>query len=173
MVRENPVRLFLLRHAEAAPGVPDAERALTRRGRAQVERLAAGIDWSCLADVRRIEHSGLVRARQTAEDLSRHAEIQRPLAILPGLRPMDDPRMVLRDLGTSREDRLIVGHNPHLARLGGLLLGNGLTEVALVLKKCGFLALERAEPPGKESPIGRWRLLWLISPGRLSDEAEG
>lgn len=162
------MRLFLLRHAEAAPGIPDAERALTKHGRAQIEKLVAAFDWSCLADVRNIEHSGLVRARQTAEDLARLANLKLPMVVRPGLRPVDDPRMVARDLVAGREDRLLVGHNPHLARLAGILLGGGTTEVSLVLKKCGFLALERAEAANKELPLGRWRLLWLISPGRLS-----
>ncbi|MFZ9200846.1 MAG: SixA phosphatase family protein [Opitutales bacterium] len=166
------MRLFLLRHAEAAPGLPDAERALTKRGRGQIEKLVESLDWSCLADIRSIEHSGLVRARQTAEDLAKLAALRVPLAIRSGMRPTDDPRIMARDVVTSREDRLLVGHNPHLARLAGILLGAGTSEVSLVLKKCGFLALERAEPVGKELPLGRWRLLWLISPGRLSDDDE-
>ena len=166
------MRLFLLRHAEAAPGIPDAERALTERGRGQVVRLAEALDWSCLDDVRKVEHSGLVRARQTAEDLVRHASLKSSLAILPGLRPMDEPRLILRDLATCREDRLLVGHNPHLARLAGLLLGGGAVEVAIRLRKCGFLALERGEVGTKEKPFGRWRLLWLMSPGRFSEESE-
>ena len=166
------MRLFLLRHAEAAPGLPDAERALTKRGRSQVEKLVSALDWACLADIRAIEHSGLVRARQTAEDLARLAGLRAPLSIRAGMRPADDPRIVARDVVTSREDRLLVGHNPHLARLAGILLGAGTTEVSLVLKKCGFLALERADPVGKNLPLGRWRLLWLMSPGRFSDEDE-
>lgn len=166
------MRLFLLRHAEAAPGVPDAERALTKRGRAQVEKLVEAFDWSCLAEVRNLEHSGLVRARQTAEDLAKLANLKIPMVVRPGLRPADDPRLIARDIVSSREDRLLVGHNPHLARLAGILLGGGTAEVSLILKKCGFLALERAESVSKELPLGRWRLLWLISPGRLSGQAE-
>lgn len=166
------MRLFLLRHAEAAPGIPDAERALTKHGRAQIARLVGAFDFSCLADVRSIEHSGLVRARQTAEDLAKLANLRLPLVVRPGLRPADDPRLVARDVVTGRESRLLVGHNPHLARLAGMLLGGGSTEVPLVLKKCGFLALERAEVADKEMPFGRWRLLWLVSPGRLKGPSE-
>ena len=166
------MRLFLLRHAEAAPGVPDAERALTKHGLAQVGKLAAAIDWSCLADVRNLEHSGLVRARQTAEELAKLVNLKLPMVVRPGLRPVDDPRLIARDLVTSRDDRLLIGHNPHLARLAGILLGEGSSEVSLILKKCGFIALERAKAPDKDLPFGRWRLLWLISPGRLSGSSE-
>lgn len=166
------MRLFLLRHAEAAPGVPDAERALTKHGRAQVEKLAAAFDWSCLADVRSIEHSGLVRARQTAEDLAKLANLKLPMVVRPGLRPADDPRLIARDLVACRDDRLLVGHNPHLASLAEILMSGGSSDLSIVLKKAGFIALERAEAASKELPLGRWRLLWLISPGRLSGSSE-
>lgn len=164
--------MFLLRHAEAAPGFPDAGRALTEHGRGQIAKLAEALDWSCLSEIRRVEHSGFVRARQTAEDLVSQAALKRPVMILSGLRPMDDPRIVIPDLSTCREDRLLVGHNPHLARLAGALLGSGLIEVPIVVRKCGLLALERVDVGTKQRPIGRWRLLWMVSPGRFSKDGE-
>ncbi|MFN7339852.1 MAG: SixA phosphatase family protein [Opitutia bacterium] len=163
------MRLFLLRHAEAAPGVPDAGRLLTDRGKAQVAKMARRLDWSCLDAVKSIEHSGLVRARQTAELLAAEVPLRKPLAINAAIRPMDDPRLFAQELAAARADRLLVGHNPHLSRLAGLLLGRGQGEVSLVLKKAAFLALERSKPPGKESPMGHWSLLWLIPQGRLVD----
>lgn len=164
--------MFLLRHGEAAPGIPDAERALTPRGRDQVRLLVETLDWSCLQDVRSIEHSGLVRARQTAEELAGRLDRKLPLAIRPGLRPNDDPRIIAQDLVTSRHDRLLVGHNPHLEALAGLLLGGGLMQVPLVVKKAGWLCLEREKSPDKERPLGRWVLLWLLSPRRFRNRDE-
>lgn len=166
------MRLFLLRHGEAAPGVPDAERALTPRGQEQVRLLAEALDWSCLEDVRAIEHSGLVRARQTAEALASRLDRKLPLTIRPGLRPHDDPRIIVRDLVTSAHDRLLVGHNPHLEALAGLLIGGGLAVVSIEIKKCGWLCLERDKAPDKERPLGRWTLLWLLSPRRFRPRGE-
>jgi len=162
------MRLFLLRHAEAAPGVPDAGRLLTDRGHEQVARMGRKVDWSCLKGVKSIEHSGLVRARQTAEQLAKEAGLRQPLAIRPSIRPTDDPRLLALELATTRDDRFIVGHNPHLSRLAGLLLGRGQQEVSLVLKKAAFLGLERTRVGDKEAPLGHWTLLWLLSPGRLA-----
>lgn len=162
------MRLFLLRHAEAAPGVPDAGRLLTDEGKAQVARMARLVDWSCVEAVKSIEHSGLVRARQTAELLAAEVPLRKPLSIRSAIRPMDDPRLFALELASSRDDRLVVGHNPHLARLAGLLLGRGQSEVSLVLKKAAFLGLERSRSPSKESPMGQWSLLWLIPQGRLA-----
>lgn len=164
------MRLFLFRHAEAAPGVPDAGRLLTDHGKAQLARMAALVDWSCLDGVKSVEHSGLVRARQTAELLVAGIPLRKPLAIRAGLRPMDDPRLFAMEVAAARDDRFVVGHNPHLSRLAGLLLGRGQQEVSLILKKAGFLALERSKSPSKESPLGQWTLLWLIPQGRLAGE---
>lgn len=162
------MRLHLLRHAEAAPGVPDAGRALTERGRAQVVRMAELMDWSFLSGLKQVEHSGLVRARQTAELLVERLGSKAPLQVRPGLRPNDEPVMLGLDLATCKEDRFLVGHNPQLARLAGLLLARGGSEVAVVVKKAGYLGLERVRPADKENPFGQWALLWMISPGRLA-----
>jgi phosphohistidine phosphatase len=162
------MRLYLLRHAEAAPGVPDAGRLLTDHGHEQVSRMGRSVDWSCLKEVKSIEHSGLVRARQTAEQLAEEVGLRQPLAIRPSIRPADDPRMLALELATSRHDRFIVGHNPHHSRLAGLLLGRGPQEVSLVLKKAAFLGLERTRMGDKNAPLGHWTLLWLLSPGRLA-----
>jgi phosphohistidine phosphatase len=75
------VRVFLVRHASAAPGTPDEERTLTAEGRAEAnalaERLAAeGLD--------AVLSSPLRRACQTAEIVAEaaglEAEVQRALA---------------------------------------------------------------------------------------------
>jgi phosphohistidine phosphatase len=62
------VRLLLVRHAEAAPGDPDATRPLTPRGREQArelgERFAAERPAVILT-------SPLLRARETADAISR------------------------------------------------------------------------------------------------------
>ena len=162
------MRLYLLRHAEAAPGIPDAGRALTDRGRAQVARMADLMDWTFLAGLKQVEHSGLVRSRQTAELLLERVRSKVPVQVRPGLRPNDEPVMIGLDLATCKDDRFLVGHNPHLGRLAGLLLARGGSEVALVVKKAGYLALERVRPADKENPFGQWALLWMISPGRLA-----
>jgi phosphohistidine phosphatase len=162
------MRLYLLRHAEAAPGIPDAGRALTERGRAQVDRMVELMDWSFVAGLKQVEHSGLLRARQTAEQLLERLGSKVPVQVRPGIRPNDEPVMIGLDLATCKDDRFLVGHNPHLARLAGLLLARGGSEVNLVVKKAGYLAMERVRPADKENPFGQWALLWMISPGRLA-----
>ena len=162
------MRLYLLRHAEAAPGIPDASRALTERGRGQVDRMADLMDWSFLSGIKQVEHSGLVRARQTGEHLLERLGSKVVLQVRPGLRPTDEPMMIGLDLATCKEDRFLIGHNPQLGRLAGLLLARGGSEVAVIVKKAGYLGLERLRAADKENPFGQWALLWMISPGRLA-----
>ena len=117
------MRLYLLRHAEAVPGTPDASRDLTAHGQRQVALLAKGAGRAPLEEVDAIEHSPLVRAVRTAQLLRLATGSPLPLKVLGGLEPEHDPRKTAAQLGKSRRSRLLVGHNPHLAELAALLLG--------------------------------------------------
>ncbi len=166
------MRLFLLRHAEAVPGTPDAERVLTKKGQLQVKCLVESLSLKALSDVRVIEHSGFIRAVQTATRFVELTGLDLPLIPVTGLRPADNAKRILKEITETLHDRLIVGHNPNLAIVAGRLLGGGRREVSVVLKKCALIALERAEGPTKKYPLGQWRLLWLIDPSRLANRPE-
>jgi phosphohistidine phosphatase SixA len=156
------MRVFLLRHADAVPGNPDATRDLSAKGQRQVADLAKGAGRIPLASVLAIEHSPLVRAVRTAQMLRMLTGSPLPLKVLPGLEPAADPRRTAAQLAKTRRDRLVVGHNPHLAAVGELLLG--LPAEGLRLRKAGLLALERTARPTRTRPFGGWRLLWYIVP---------
>ncbi len=106
------MRLFLVRHAEAAPGEPDDLRRLTPAGvaaaRALGERLAADAPAAVLS-------SPLLRARQTAEQIARAA----------GIEPEPDERLApgasaddLRAVATGRGGTVVaVGHEPDCSQI--------------------------------------------------------
>jgi phosphohistidine phosphatase len=158
------MRVFLLRHAEAVPGTPDASRDLTPHGQRQVAQLAKGPGRIVLAEVGAIEHSPLVRAVRTAQLLRLATESGLPLKVLGGLEPSADPRVTAVALGKSRRSRLLVGHNPHLAELAALLLGLADGGEAVRFRKAGLLALERVAKPTRLRPYGQWSLLWMVPP---------
>src|SRR5437588_7224866 len=64
------MRLYLVRHAEAAPGEPDELRALTDRGHEQARELAERLAADGLQPAV-VLSSPLLRARQTASTLAR------------------------------------------------------------------------------------------------------
>ena len=76
------MRLFLVRHAEAAPGEPDELRPLTAAGRAAARALAARL---ARDDVELCSASPLLRARETAGEIARTA--QAPLEVDDRLAP--------------------------------------------------------------------------------------
>src|SRR6266498_2609743 len=63
------MRLYLVRHAEAAPGEPDELRTLTPNGRRQARELGGRLAAEVNPDV--VLTSPLLRARETGEELAR------------------------------------------------------------------------------------------------------
>jgi len=127
------VRLFLVRHAEAAPGEPDALRPLTAAGRATAralgKRLAAERPTAVIS-------SPLLRARETAT----------PIAQAAGLAPDPDERLApgatvddLRDAVRGRGETVVaVAHQPDCSEIILALTGReqkfppgGVAEVEL------------------------------------------
>jgi phosphohistidine phosphatase len=112
------VRLFLVRHAEAAPGEPDALRPLTPGGRTSARALGARL---AAEQPDAVVSSPLLRARETAEQIARAAglvaavdERLAPGATAAGLRE------AINGLG---ETVVVVAHQPDcseiLVELGG------------------------------------------------------
>ncbi len=124
----------MLRHADAADGVPDDERPLTDRGSAQADavgkallRLGEHID-ICLS-------SPKLRALQTAERACEPLDIPiRTERALSG-EPFDANRLIA-GLG----DVLLVGHDPSFS-----LLLHDLTGTQARMKKGGLAAIAKGE----------------------------
>jgi phosphohistidine phosphatase len=126
--------LWLLRHAEAADGLPDDERPLTARGERHAEaagialvRLGAHID-VCLT-------SPKLRALQTAQ-----------LACEPlGIDPTTEPRLAgepfdPHELTAGLGDVLLVGHDPSFS-----LVLHDLTGTQARMRKGGIAAVSKGE----------------------------
>lgn len=114
------MRVYVVRHAEAAPGEPDELRALTPEGRAQARALAERL----AGEEPRIDavlSSPLLRARETAAAIAGasglEAEVEERLA--PGATAAD-----VRAAVAGRGDRVaIVGHQPDCGEIVAELSG--------------------------------------------------
>jgi phosphohistidine phosphatase len=127
---ENLMQLILWRHAEAeegGPGKADTDRALTKKGHKQADRMAAWLrprvdkHWRILVSPAR-------RTLQTVEPLGL------PFAEAEAVGLAADARSVLRaaEWPRSKLDVIVVGHQPTLGEVASLLLGS--TE-GLAMKK--------------------------------------
>jgi phosphohistidine phosphatase len=109
--------LILWRHADAADGVPDAERRLTGKGAKQAQQMAAWLRERLPKDAV-VLASPARRAQETAQALTSRFEIRSELDTTA------TPQSVLKAAGWPRGDRtvLVVGHQPTLGETAALLL---------------------------------------------------
>jgi phosphohistidine phosphatase len=113
------VRVYLVRHAEAAPGRPDASRRLTPAGRETARRL--GEEIAAEARVDAVLTSPLLRARETAAAIAEAAGVAAEATELlaPGATDAD-----LRAAVDGRGAIVVaVGHQPDCGRIAAAVLG--------------------------------------------------
>jgi phosphohistidine phosphatase len=121
------MHLYFLRHGEADwPNwnKPDDERPLTKRGKAEMKKVAAFLE-RLQIPLEQVVTSPLPRAQQTAEIVARKLEINlsedRKLA--PGFDSADLKRLLKDYTG---EHIMVVGHNPDFTETISALTGASL-----------------------------------------------
>ncbi len=115
--------LILWRHAEAEDGVPDAERALTKKGHKQAAAMAAWLS-ERLPKRAHILVSPATRAQQTAAALEQPFTTTREIGV--GAAATD----VIEAAGwpAAGGTVVVVGHQPTLGRVAALLLTDAEAE---------------------------------------------
>ena len=114
------MRLYLVRHAEAAAGGPDELRPLTPAGREQARALAARLRSEGVRPDA-IVSSPLVRARETAQLLAAElgVEIRADDRVAPGATAPS----LAEAVGGLGETVIVVGHQPDCSRIAAALTG--------------------------------------------------
>jgi phosphohistidine phosphatase len=112
------VRLFLVRHAEAAPGDPDDLRPLTSAGRDAARDLGARL---AVEHPEAVLTSPLLRARETAASIAEASGLQAEAdeRLAPGATADD-----VRNATTGRGETIVaVGHQPDCSEIVLALTG--------------------------------------------------
>ncbi len=149
------MRCYLIRHGDALPAFADPERPLSARGREEVAllgRLAAerGVE------VAEICHSGIRRARETAERLAEYLKPARGVRAIGGLLPEDDPAIGKAELDLLSEPVMWVGHLPYMGRLAEILVGDGGERPAVAFWPATMLCLVKVD--------SGWAIEWCLVP---------
>jgi phosphohistidine phosphatase len=153
------MKLYLVRHGDALnPGV-DPERRLSESGHRQVARMAAFLAERGVR-VARVLHSGKPRAEQTAVALAAVLAPEAAVEARGGLSPNDSVEPLAEEIAAWREDSLIAGHLPHLARLASLLTAGRNQPSVLDFEPAAAACLDRDED-------GAWSLVWFVGPSLL------
>jgi phosphohistidine phosphatase len=114
------MRLYLVRHAEAAPGEPDELRALTDAGRAAARALGKRLgDEGVRPDA--VLTSPLLRARETGDAIARETGAE--AAADERLGPGATVAAVRAAVAGRGETVLVVGHQPDCGLITAALTG--------------------------------------------------
>jgi phosphohistidine phosphatase len=154
------MELYLMQHGEARSKEEDPDRPLTDAGQGAVQRVArtaAGLG----LDLDAIYHSGILRARQTAEILANQLGVQPRVQERAGLRPMD-PVVPIVDwlMGQAAEDKplALVGHLPFLDHLASRLVAGDEGAQVLAFRMGGLVKLVP-----KQQGVG-FAIAWVLTP---------
>lgn len=156
------MKLYFLRHGIAEDpraGLPDARRALTPEGEAQMRAVGRGMEALGLR-FDAILTSPLARARQTAEiaarELGQGERVREEPALASGAGLPDLARALEGQPETAR--LLLVGHEPDFSEMIGALIGGGSVRV----KKASLACVEALRVRS-----GSGELRWLLKPEHL------
>jgi phosphohistidine phosphatase len=161
------VDVYILRHGkaeDAGPGMGDADRRLTKRGR---DEIAATGRWMAVQELRfdLIAASPFVRAQETATIIADFLGGKDRLTTWKVLAPGGNPESVCRLIGKHPDVRaiLLVGHEPLLSALiSRIISGN---ETAAIAMSKGALAKIREFSPAR-NPSGE--LHWLMTATQMA-----
>lgn len=164
-------RLFILRHGIAVPhGSPDFaddDRPLTTKGERRMREVGYGLKRLGFK-VDRIVTSPLPRAYRTAEIVARVLGDPDRLETSDALRASQSAAQIGDWIATRAEDSLmIVGHNPALSELIGLLVAGDAALPICELRRGGLAALV-----GRPESPGRWAVDWIARPRLLRRVAD-
>jgi phosphohistidine phosphatase len=161
------VDLFILRHGKAeegGPGLNDADRKLTKKGREEMAAVARWMDEQGI-HVDLIASSPFTRAQETAEIVARALGARERLVSWEMLAPNGDPGAVCRHVSRWRNGGaiLLVGHEPLLSSLIGRIIA-GDTNAGIAMTKGALAKIRHFSCTGR--PSGE--LLWLLTAKQMA-----
>ena len=168
------MNLYVIRHAiEVDEGAncyeSDSERPLTDKGRKKMRQIARGLrNLSVAFDL--ILSSPYVRARETAEILADVFKMKKKITFTENLIPLGNPELLIGEINErySVDSIALVGHEPHLSTLVGILVAEN-AKLDITLKKGGVCYLSADDLHHHDH---RATLEWLLTPGILTEIGE-
>ena len=163
------MNLYIIRHAIAvdeatADYESDSERPLTDKGRKKMRKIARalrhlGVEFDLILS------SPYIRACETAEILADVFKMKKKIVFSDNLIPLGNPELLIGEINEKYtvDSLAIVGHEPHLSSLVGLLVADS-SKIEVTLKKGGVCYLSADDLHYQDH---RATLEWLLTPGIL------
>jgi len=149
------MEIILIRHGEAveaAPGLGDAGRWLTIKGRRTTRKVGKWLDKRTARRPTQIWTSTIVRAVQSAEIIAREVGLKSEVVAQAELLPGADPNALLRLVSTYEGPGplALVGHEPSLSLFARLLIGGEVPVPSL--KKSGVYCIGYTPTVSEDKP---------------------
>ena len=151
------MEVYLVQHAKSRSKEEDPERPLSDEGFKEVEKVAAFAGRIPGVALRKIIHSGKLRARQTAEVMAASLHPAEGLEEVDGLDPLADPSIWAERMNDGEGNIMLVGHLPHLENLAGVLLCGETGKKPIKFQNAGIIRMVR-------NPDSEWLIDWIIVP---------
>jgi phosphohistidine phosphatase len=164
------MNLYIIRHAIAVDQgtsdyESDSQRPLTDKGRKKMRQIARalrnlGVEFDLILS------SPYVRARETAEILADVFKMKKKILFSDNLIPLGNPELLITEVNEkySVDSLAVVGHEPHLSTLLGLLTAEN-AKIDITLKKGGVCYLSADDLHHEHQAT----LEWLLTPGILME----
>lgn len=153
------MKLYLMRHGTALSPHPGAERQLTAEGREEAQ-VSADFLARHAPGIRRIFHSGVSRAEETARIVGEKLGLS--VEHHPNMQEGDPAAHTAPLIESLSEDTLLVGHFSHIPRLASWLLLRGEERVFFITHCASIICLER-------DADGVWMLDYFLGPAVVRD----
>ena len=153
------MKIYLVQHGEAAAKDVDPERPLTEQGMTDVRRVAGTLKHAGV-EVKRVIHSGKLRARQTAEILATEIAPMLQLETSDLINPNDNPGAFDLQAASGDIDTMVVGHLPFMAKLVSQLVTGDDNNMLVAYQPGSVVCLESIEKDN-------WQINWMIRPELL------
>ena len=148
------MKVYLVQHAKPKPEEEDPQKPLSEQGEVEAQKVA---EFAKNIKVNKIQHSGKLRAQQTAEILGKLLGVE--VVKADSLEPMADTQIWANRLEEQSEDVMLVGHLPHLTKLASQLLTQNQEKPVISFKQGGIACLEKTERG--------WQVAWMVTPDLL------
>ena len=153
------MKIYLVQHGEAAAKEVEPERPLTEQGMKEVQRIAGALKRAGV-EVKRVIHSGKLRAQQTAEILAIEIAPRLQLETSDLINPNDNPGAFDLQTDVGNTDAVVVGHLPFMAKLVSHLVTGVESQTLVAYQPGSIVCLELIEKDN-------WQINWMLRPELL------
>ncbi len=158
------MRLYIVRHGKACAEAIDPARPLTPEGITQTRKIADFLKTHGHS-VEAVFHSPKLRAQQTAEIFHKIINPAAAMTVKKYLSPEDDIKLIIKDIGKTEKNLMIVGHLPFVDRLVSFFIFGDESQLVAKFFESSVAVLERGAHQG-------WQLILFLTPGSLSDRGD-